>query len=99
MGFVAAPTMLLLPAFPAVNAAQYRAEQSLVLLQTIESLRMYAAEHDGALPPSLDQLSVPPPLDPFTGKPVEYELSGEQAVLSGTPSGNFHSRIIVEIAH
>lgn|GEM_PF-2427459 len=44
-------------------------------LMTIEALRMHAAEHDGHLPESLDQLSPVPAMPvPFTDQPFQYEF-------------------------
>ena len=48
---------------------------------------MYAAEHDGAFPAKLSDVSVPLPEDPFTGKPFRYELTGGTAHIRGTPPG------------
>jgi hypothetical protein len=51
----------------------------------VEALRLYAAEHDGSLPSTLADISVPLPADPFTGKPFLYEVKGTTAHLRGTP--------------
>ncbi|MCE9556584.1 MAG: hypothetical protein K8T91_24810 [Planctomycetes bacterium] len=51
----------------------------------IEAIRMYAAAHEGKLPAQLaDIKEVPLPLNPFTGKPFEYRLEGDVAVLTAT---------------
>jgi hypothetical protein len=76
---------LLLPAQAAVRQAQARLAQRLALLRTIEAIRLYAAEHKGALPEKLKEISVPLPDDTFTGKPFRYELAGATAHLRGTP--------------
>ncbi len=72
---------------PALNAARWagvRHERGLDALQTIEAIRMYAAEHDGSLPTSLDALDVPAPRDPATGQPFEYRDTGDNtATLKG----------------
>lgn len=44
-------------------------------LQTIEAIRDYLSQHDGAFPESLEVLELPAPNDPFTGEPFEYELT------------------------
>jgi hypothetical protein len=62
-----------------------RLEQRLALLRHVEALRLYAAEHNGVLPPKLSDVTVPLPDDPFTGKPFRYEVAGDTAHLRGTP--------------
>ncbi len=62
-------------------------DQRIALLRHVEALRMYAAEHDGAFPAKLSDVSVPLPEDPFTGKPFRYELTGGTAHIRGTPPG------------
>jgi len=75
----------LLPAQAAVRQAQARLAQRLTMLRHIEAIRLYAAEHKGALPAKLAEISVPLSDDPFTGKPFRYELVGATAHLRGTP--------------
>ena len=74
-----------LPAQASVHQAQSRLAQRLALLRHVEAVRLYAAEHNGALPARLSDISVPLPVDPFTGKPFRYELVGATAHLRGTP--------------
>jgi hypothetical protein len=74
-----------LPSQSAVHQAQARLAQRFALLRHVEALRMYAADHKGALPARLSEISVPLPDDPFTGKPFRYELLGAVAHLRGTP--------------
>jgi hypothetical protein len=62
-----------------------RLDQRLALLQCVEALRMYAADHGGALPEKLEDVGVPLPADPFTGKPFLYKLEGATAHVRGTP--------------
>jgi hypothetical protein len=76
---------LLLPAVHKVHRQQTRLEQRLALLRHVEALRLYAAEHGGALPAKLAEIPVPLPNDPFTGKPFRYEVIGKTAHLRGTP--------------
>ena len=45
---------------------------------------MYAAEHK-AFPSKLSDVTVPLPVDPFTGKPFPYESNGKTAHIRGTP--------------
>jgi hypothetical protein len=80
---------LLLPAVLKVKDAQGRLERRLAALRCIEAIRLHAAAHDGKLPAALaDIREVPLPVDPFTGKPFEYQADGDQATLIGvTPAG------------
>jgi hypothetical protein len=71
----------LLPHVAALRQAQGQLEQQVALLRLIEALRLQAAEHDGKLPAKLSDLAVPVPVDPFTGKPFEYEVEGTKALL------------------
>jgi hypothetical protein len=70
---------------PALNSARFafvRLDRQLNALQTIEAIRLYAHDHDGALPPSLEAITeVPVPPDPASGNPFEYELQGDTATL------------------
>lgn len=96
LGWASAPTNLFLSASGAIRSVQARTQSKLAALQTIEAIRMYAAKHDGQLPPTLDRLPVPAPLDSMTGKPIAYEVSGKQAVLRFRTVG-IRYRLIVEI--
>ena len=52
------------------------------MVQYIEAIRIYAANHNGMLPPSLDAITeTPVPIDPATGKSFEYKLDGSTATL------------------
>jgi hypothetical protein len=68
-----------------VRKAQARLEQRIALLRHAEAIRIYAAEHDGKLPESLNDIAVPLPVDPFTGQPFRYSLDGPIAEVRGTP--------------
>jgi hypothetical protein len=76
---------LLDSAIQKVRRAQGRVEMRIGLLRHIEALRLFAAEHKGQLPEKLTDISVPLPVDPFTGKPFRYKLEGATAHLRGTP--------------
>jgi hypothetical protein len=66
---------LLLPAVEAVLRADVRAARNLAVLQTIEAIRMHAAEADDKLPKSLAEITVVPvPNNPATGEPFPYQL-------------------------
>jgi hypothetical protein len=75
----------LVPALQKVRRAQGRAEQRIALLRHVEALRLYAAEHNGQLPEKLSAVTVPLPVDPFTGKPFRYTREGATAHLRGNP--------------
>jgi hypothetical protein len=75
----------LTPAMKAVRRAQVRIDQRIALIRIVEALRLHAAEHGGELPASLDEVSVPMPDDPITGKPFRYERVGTSAHLRGSP--------------
>ena len=76
---------VLLPIMHGARRAQGRIDQLIGLLRHVEALRLYAAEHDGTLPAKLSDVPVPLPVDPFTGKPFRYEVTGSTAHLRGTP--------------
>ncbi|MCR9292788.1 MAG: hypothetical protein NXI32_08715 [bacterium] len=98
IGWASAPVSWLMTAFNAARNAQYRVQQSLALLQTVEAIRMYAAENDGRLPVTLNELSVPAPIDPFTGQPIAYEFNRYNAVLNASRLPGIRYRLILEIA-
>jgi hypothetical protein len=62
-----------------------RLGQRIALLQHVEALRLYAADHDGTLPAALSEIALPLPVDPFTGRPFRYERQGGTAHLRGGP--------------
>lgn len=97
-GLCSAPANLLLPAIQAVRTAEARCNQTIALIQTVEAIRMYGAAHNGKLPPSLDDLPVPAPVEPFTGKPLGYERSGSRAVLTGHSMPGIRYRLVVRFA-
>lgn len=63
----------------------YAKEQKFALLRTIEAIRHWIAEHDGKLPNTLSELTLPAPLDPLSGQAFEYEpaADGKSAQLHG----------------
>lgn len=76
---------LFLPAIYKVRLAQGRLEQRFALLRVVEALRLFAADHGGAWPTKLEDVTVPLPPDPFTGKPFRYAVDGGTAHVRGTP--------------
>jgi hypothetical protein len=82
---------LLLPALNAARTAQVRLRWQTGGIQTLEAIRMHAAEM-GELPASLDQITVVPlPENPATGQPYEYRLDGDTGVLELPTSDGFPS--------
>lgn len=72
---------LLAPATRQAGTAVLRMETLLAGLRTIEAVRMHAAA-TGALPKSLDEVkAVPVPDNPRTGRPFDYKVVGETAIL------------------
>jgi hypothetical protein len=70
------------PAMVRVLYARTRWERKIAALRCLEALRLYAAAHDGKLPARLDDIKeVPVPVDPFTGKPFDYQRDGDTATL------------------
>ena len=60
----------------------------------IESIRAFAAENDGQLPESLEGLSLPAPVNPITGKPIEYKKEGQTATLIGSADDIIYQLIL-----
>lgn len=79
------PLLMLIAQFAKVKVAQARLDQRIALLRCVEALRIYAAEHDGKLPAKLDDIRLPLPVDPATGKPFTYKVEGKTAHLHGEP--------------
>lgn len=73
---------LLMPAMQAARSADMRLQREIASLRVIEALRIYAAENDGKLPGSLDDIrQVPVPVNPATGKSFVYQLDGKTGIL------------------
>ena len=81
---------------PALGPCYLRAAQrqrQIAALRTIEAIRLYAANHGGALPESLDKIGeVPIPVNPVTGKPFPYKLEGATAILEADGPAESHPR-------
>jgi hypothetical protein len=99
IGWCSVPTTTILASFGAVRSAQNRTQQTIAILQTLEAIRMHGAQSGGRLPDSLQSLSVPVPADPFTGKPLLYELSGDKAILTGHRMPGLQYRIVLRFAN
>ena len=98
VGWASVPTSWLLPAMLAARTAAARSQQSIALVQTVEAIRMFGAAHDGKLPATLDELLVPAPVEPFTGKPLDYECHQDRAVLTGHRMPGLQYRLVLRFA-
>ena len=68
-------------------------DRRLAALRVLEALRSYAADHQGQLPKQLSEMDgLPVPGDPVTGRPLDYRLDGETAVLVLSAVGNVPAR-------
>jgi hypothetical protein len=77
---------LLLPAVQKILSASVRIDRRIAALRCVEPVRLYAAAHDGKLPPSLEEIKdAPLPFDPVTGKVFNYRVAGDRAFLRCTP--------------
>jgi hypothetical protein len=66
-------------------------DRCLAAQQVVESIRAYAAAHDGKAPASLEELKdLPVPLDPSTDKPFAYEAQGDRFILSAASTIDRH---------
>jgi len=97
-GWIAVPAWWVLPAMTAARTAADRFDQLTALIQTVEAIRMYGAVNEGKLPPTLDDLPVPAPVEPFTGAPLAYEFRGDSAVLTGHPLPGVQYRLVLRFA-
>ena len=86
-----------------VRLAQGRLEQRIALLRHVEAVRLHAAAHGGKAPAKLSDVTVPLPVDPFSGKAFRYEVIDGVAHIRGTPPEgqenvavyNLHYEIII----
>jgi hypothetical protein len=88
---------LMTPILNAPRFAPVRLERELDALQCIEAIRLYAAAHEGKLPPTLEAITdAPAPLDPATGKPFLYQVHEDSATLSALASRGFDYPHVVD---
>jgi hypothetical protein len=97
---IANPFLYSLPATQRICFLDARLARDIAILRCVEALRMYAADHDGKLPKSLDEVTaVPVPLDPLHGRAFHYELTGGKAIVEsaippeGGPKGGLRYEI------
>jgi hypothetical protein len=80
---------LLMPALHRVRDNQMRLDWQLNALQTVEAIRLHAAE-TGKLPSALSEVTaVPVPKNPVTSEDYAYRLDGDTAVLELPASDGF----------
>jgi hypothetical protein len=73
---------MLMPVLSKTTFARGRLERHLAALQCVEAIRLYAATHEGRLPPSLSAIKeVPIPIDPMTGRAFDYQQDADRATL------------------
>lgn len=66
-------------------------DREIAAQQIVESIRAYAAAHNGNAPATLVELSgLPAPLDPGSNKPFTYEAHGNRAVISAVNTVDQH---------
>jgi len=81
------PLTALLPALRMSYTVQTRLDRTRVALQTVESIRAFTADNP-RLPKTLDELDLPAPVDPMTGKALPYQADGLSFTLDGAvPEG------------
>lgn len=68
------------PAIVKAMHAHVRMERLLAMAKAVEALRLHAAKA-GRFPATLAEVEVVVPNDPQSGKPIEYRLEGDKAVL------------------
>jgi hypothetical protein len=73
-----------IPHIAKVKQAQARLQQRCDLLRIEEAIRAYAAVNVNKLPGSLDQIKLPLPIDPISGKSYRYESKDGKASIRGT---------------
>jgi hypothetical protein len=66
-----------------VKQAQARLDQRFAYLRVIEAIRLHAHQNNGKLPASLEEIKLPLPLDPVTGKAFGYTLKEGVITLAG----------------
>ena len=77
------PAAFLLPSLGKAYFLQVQLDRLIAVLQTIEAVRMYAANHDGKLPAALKDITeAPAPIDPVTGKEFDYKVEGNTFIIN-----------------
>jgi hypothetical protein len=83
--------LMLTPPLNSVRLQAILLERQLDAMQCIEAIRLYANDHEGKLPNSLEAITdAPVPLDPATGKSFLYQVNGDSAILSAPAPPGFN---------
>lgn len=66
----------LTPAFSGARSSLQRSDAVIDMMRIVEAIRYHAAENNGKLPETLDDIKVVPipSIDPFSGKPYSYKI-------------------------
>jgi hypothetical protein len=72
-----------LPDVVKLRQMQGKFEQRVALLRHVEAMRIFAASRDGKWPEKLSDITLPLPVDPFTGKAFSYEMEGGKVHIRG----------------
>ncbi|MDB5332690.1 MAG: hypothetical protein JWP03_3841 [Phycisphaerales bacterium] len=93
----------LLTVVPALDRAAFnfaKPDREIALAQCVEAVRAYAASHDGKLPSALADLTdTPAPIDPMTGKSLEYEVKGDTARIHAVPFPNAPANVTLDVTY
>ena len=98
-GLVTAPAGFVLPAVKAAMAANARLQQSIALLQTVESIRNHMAQNENQLPSALAELELPAPNDPATNQPFNYVRHDQGASLYGEKWPGYRVQLELRVAN
>jgi hypothetical protein len=89
----------LLPPAEGAYTALTLCDREIAVLRLIEALRSYTAEHNGALPDTLSDLTLYVPPDPVTDRSFQYTLVDGKAVIKGPPLRGKRLHIELHIRH
>lgn len=86
---IAAPVLSLLPALARAHLKSALLERNIALLRCVEAIRMHAAQNQGQLPGSLEEIqAVPVPTNPTTGGSFSYKIENGKGILeASSPPG------------
>lgn len=98
LGWVSLVASYTISSFQQLRVAETRLQQRIALVQTVEAIRLYGAQHNRRLPPTLSDLSLPAVNDPFNNKPLNYEFHEDHAVLSCEPLSSVQWRLVLRFA-
>lgn len=92
------PFAAVIPAMARAAETFVRADRHLCALTAVEAIRSYAGANEGQLPKRLEDLNdTPAPLNPRTGKPFEYTVTGDSATLADPQPAPFPLKYTIRI--